>query len=118
MKAARESIEHEHVPIRIPHGKQLTCKMCRWRAEAHGIKAKEKGGGCAASFMCKVCHIVMHDTHEDRMQHIQMVKENHPKLHLCIRYDEKVHLPPSKQVLEKMQKQKSKGQKKKKKKKK
>ena len=55
LRASMEVVEHEHVPIRIPNGKQLTCSMCRERAKAKGCTAKQKGGRCKASFMCKVC---------------------------------------------------------------
>ena len=33
----------------------------------------------------------MHDSHEDRTLHIEMVKEDHPSLYSYIRYDETKH---------------------------
>jgi hypothetical protein len=77
----------EHVPVLMPGKTTRSCSMCRDRKALLGLKATDRGGNTVTRYMCKICNVVMHDTQEDRVEHMKMVHENDPKLGMLNKYD-------------------------------
>ena len=44
--------------------------MCRDRKALLGLKATDRGGNTVTRYMCKICNVVMHDTQEDWVEHM------------------------------------------------